>query len=1649
MSFSIDPFEVKVYVKDLKPDELKDKEAIFRLSYEVAIPNSGVVQHFNVYGKTSNGGSVDLYDKSVTPSLNHTDFLVTDTANNTTKLSAVFFKNELETYTSIQFKIHYRDPSQGDKMMSTASEFQTSTISTDENVYKFPVTKVYGVDGVPDKDGVIIETLTDLEEGTDHLVQVTCWVGDQSTTSDGKLKDETYTNIEQQTFTTQLISSTPSGEITFNLGKSDDFTKNGITNNTTWDRSPVKNIINQSYMGKLATELLVTEPGARVYVQAFNVIGSDNVRVEGDVIEKKITQPLDTPEYVTVEKEQIVQVDSKTLKIKLSGTALEVDTVNALRSGLDIGDPDSIPHDPPAYILGYVVEVKQGLYSGKINLDGRLHEQEITLENIPGSTEFTVQDDVEFELEFHPARKIGTEYKESYDSLDNIIKGKLSNSLINTDIEITQVENTADPSGRTDTISITYGDNKHAHRLKVTGSATELVNGSVGSVKSVSTEKTIGTDPVVFNPTSTVSGSKATTIGGELEWCKVQPDGSDRYIVSIDRREFPEGSPLPTSIIELQLLDLWNGPVTYKSQDQYWIEYYIYTRTPLNFATSNFSNKIRNTGNGYSLKAEFSFVSIIASSLTDKPTLQTFEINYVEPFQTVTDTTAAHAGYFNVEPDDTTTDGFASLEVTFRHVYAPVNLRLELDSDLSNANTLTIERNDESATAEFKAYSKVDGHKTTLTLNQSNDDGWDESENKIIYDNTLDVVFHYTGLEIGHAYRVTGSTVELASGTHPNSTQRMTASSTEDDWRLLVAASYLVPQDIDYSAVNSVSGVPDVPFTLHTGNDEFVEERVTREIEAKDESGALDSTFSKITFNITDMYADKTYRFNDTRTYSERAWKTSIYEITTTKIAAKNFEFNIEPSPSYSYAHIGESAVHNLEQVTKTIEAHQSFEDIKNVKIESEYKKRSDGTNEPITQSVGNISFYVFTHNTDDNVTEQTETGVDNVYKIKAGHSTADPSDPSSTVFSFGDVEATDHLIQSGRTMYSNSAEDTKIMQAAIKMVVTGLNEKETLLNGQEVDTGNNGTYRWSPASKGLLTTYANGTTITSMDADGYALTEKITYTVRDILSSHYGANVQLKYKNTSGAIVVGSSRSVSSTAEVSNSESVSTANAYGKTETQVQITYNTTNATSYFTPVSFHRNSEAIVVGMPITTERTKKDVFINYINDELSAARTDNSDTFQVITKITTVDKKNDYVTYQMENTTDHNKYLKDGLETGELAYQKLAIYGTSLITGNTEANFLYRVDDQDTNTVTVQRMVQNGTLRVRLGYKDETVDGRVSDSEGRLRLSQLTDVVNAYEGNDKFIIIDGNEPVELRHKGNGDVYFNQKLISGGSTDVTFYDTTRSKQRYRMSVVGSATNLRDLETNVHIGDKQASMTWRDHAQTVLQYFRQAQVTFEAMRGANNSITGYTDITGLQMTVTYENYKGDTAKNPGKKIYTLIQDPDPKIKSVDVVSTDTAQVTIYIEPGYNSPLNTLDTGSGKESYTTAVILDMNAHYAPLRTNNHKVSIKHVNTSFVTSEEEEDQSNRRRFEVNDVTVRDDEIKLFILLLNGQGAGYELGTLTLPSVSGTPRTTYYNVSTSERFNKFLDYSEYDSTVTLTDSSSVQQTQTQESTLTLLT
>jgi hypothetical protein len=167
-------------------------------------------------------------------------------------------------------------------------------------------------------------------------------------------------------------------------------------------------------------------------------------------------------------------------------------------------------------------------------------------------------------------------------------------------------------------LDITYNINNSLDKTKFNTTInfpslnTSTTSRNLSSNGVINYDESNGIDPTLYP-----SGKKATTIGGQTEWCVIYPYDSTnkRYRVGIDSREFTNQQPNWDDVKSLQLFDLWDGPVTPKSGDNttsvHWNEYYIYTDTEINFSNSAYSSNIRAMSYGdYALKAEFSFEDI-------------------------------------------------------------------------------------------------------------------------------------------------------------------------------------------------------------------------------------------------------------------------------------------------------------------------------------------------------------------------------------------------------------------------------------------------------------------------------------------------------------------------------------------------------------------------------------------------------------------------------------------------------------------------------------------------------------------------------------------------------------------------------------------------------------------------------------------------------------------------------------------------------------------------------------------------------------------------------------------------------------------------------------------------------------------------------
>lgn len=112
----------------------------------------------------------------------------------------------------------------------------------------------------------------------------------------------------------------------------------------------------------------------------------------------------------------------------------------------------------------------------------------------------------------------------------------------------------------------------------------------------------------LIDSTKTNTGNKALTVGGQVEWCVIYGYDvtNNRYRIGIDSRQM---SVTASTVNQLKLFDLWDGPVTFSSYDPNgWSEYFINTTTQFNFTNSTFASHIRDGGSYHALTADFSYI---------------------------------------------------------------------------------------------------------------------------------------------------------------------------------------------------------------------------------------------------------------------------------------------------------------------------------------------------------------------------------------------------------------------------------------------------------------------------------------------------------------------------------------------------------------------------------------------------------------------------------------------------------------------------------------------------------------------------------------------------------------------------------------------------------------------------------------------------------------------------------------------------------------------------------------------------------------------------------------------------------------------------------------------------------------------------------
>jgi hypothetical protein len=151
---------------------------------------------------------------------------------------------------------------------------------------------------------------------------------------------------------------------------------------------------------------------------------------------------------------------------------------------------------------------------------------------------------------------------------------------------------------------LTIGQTKEIYIKIVEGKSSYL-----GSTRNGITTSEWGGWDLSYQFVSQPSSYKAISSPGQVEWCVIYDyDASNqRYRVGIDKREFDGTNISPNNVSSLKLFDLWDGNVTFDSEDIYWANYWIYTSTQFNYAASSYSSNLR-AGNGfYGVSSEFAF----------------------------------------------------------------------------------------------------------------------------------------------------------------------------------------------------------------------------------------------------------------------------------------------------------------------------------------------------------------------------------------------------------------------------------------------------------------------------------------------------------------------------------------------------------------------------------------------------------------------------------------------------------------------------------------------------------------------------------------------------------------------------------------------------------------------------------------------------------------------------------------------------------------------------------------------------------------------------------------------------------------------------------------------------------------------------------
>jgi len=105
-------------------------------------------------------------------------------------------------------------------------------------------------------------------------------------------------------------------------------------------------------------------------------------------------------------------------------------------------------------------------------------------------------------------------------------------------------------------------------------------------------------------------GTKGTIVGGSVEWSYIDL-GTTTSTLHIDMRKF--GNTTPSSVSQIKLLDVYEGDVTYISNDGTWANYSIPSSLPkVTDGTSTNTQYIRNGNGYYAFKCEVTFASVMS-----------------------------------------------------------------------------------------------------------------------------------------------------------------------------------------------------------------------------------------------------------------------------------------------------------------------------------------------------------------------------------------------------------------------------------------------------------------------------------------------------------------------------------------------------------------------------------------------------------------------------------------------------------------------------------------------------------------------------------------------------------------------------------------------------------------------------------------------------------------------------------------------------------------------------------------------------------------------------------------------------------------------------------------------------------------------------